>query len=295
MILLTGGTGQVGRSILKHENAHLFDIYAPTRSELDLSNTKSIEQCLDSRKWSAIINAGAYTSVDLAENEPILAEYVNVRAPKQLAKYCFEHSIPLIHLSSDYVFSGCSKQPYNELDVPAPLNVYGSTKRNGELVILESKCKFIILRTAWVVSPYGKNFIKTILRLAEERDEIRVVSDQYGCPTGAHDLATVLLSIVEKLKSNPEAPTGIYHCTNEGKTSWANLARFIMDQSSLAGGPTASIIDIHSTDYPTLAIRPQYSCLSTKKIGLEWEIVMRNWQDMVAETVRSILALKRMP
>ena len=289
MILLTGGTGQVGRSILSQVQAHHEPFFAPSRSELDLSDPQSLQRVLESRNWTAIINAGAYTAVDQAESEPLLAEAINANAPAIMARFCKEHAIPLIHFSTDYVFAGDASLPYHEDAGTAPLGVYGTSKLAGEQTILASHARAVILRTSWVVSPYGKNFIKTMLRLAQDRDEIRVVADQYGCPTGAQDLASVVLSILPRLMSDQNAPTGIYHCCNQGETTWAGLARMVIEASAGLGGPKARIIDISTADYPTPAQRPHYSRLSCDRLQKDWEITLRAWQPMVADIVAALL------
>jgi dTDP-4-dehydrorhamnose reductase len=289
MILLTGGTGQVGCSILAKVQAHHGPFFAPARMELDLSDPQSIQRVLESRDWTAIINAGAYTAVDQAESEPLLAEAINSNAPAILARFCQKHAIPLIHFSTDYVFAGDVSSPYHEDADTAPLGVYGKSKLAGEQAIFASNDRAMILRTSWVVSPYGKNFIKTMLRLAQDRDEIRVVADQYGCPTGAQDLASVVLSILPRLMSDQNAPTGIYHCCNQGETTWAGLARMVIEASAGLGGPKARIIDISTADYPTPAQRPHYSRLSCDRLQKDWEITLRAWQPMVADIVAALL------
>ena len=292
MILLTGGSGQVGRSLLAHAHINTLPVFAPTRAELDLSDSQSIARSLASRPWSAIINAGAYTAVDQAENEPALADAINAKAPALLADYCKAQMIPMVHFSTDYVFSGDKPSAYSETDDRAPLGVYGQTKCDGEQAVLASGCKAVVLRTAWVVSPYGKNFVKTMLRLAQQRDAIRVVADQYGCPTGATDLADGVMSILPRLMQDSSAPQGLYHCSNRGDTTWAGLARAVMAASARLGGPIATIIDITTADYPTPAKRPQNSRLSCEKLQREWGIKMRPWQDMIADTVAVLLPEK---
>lgn len=296
MILLTGGNGQVGRSILAQAQAqaqaHHGPFIAPLRSELDLSDQQSLQHVLESQDWTAIINAGAYTAVDQAESEPLLAEAINAKAPSVLARFCHERAIPLIHFSTDYVFAGDASSPYTEDADTAPLGVYGASKLAGEQAILAYPYRAVILRTAWVVSPFGKNFITTMLKLAQDRDEIRVVSDQFGCPTGASDLASVVLSVLPHLMSGQNTLTGIYHCCNQGDTTWADLARLVMEESARLGGPKARIIDIATADYPTPAKRPRYSRMSCDRLQRDWNITLRPWQPMVAEIVALLLQKK---
>ena len=289
MILITGGTGQVGRSLRAHDSARSLCFVAPLRTELDLSNAQSIRDYLDAHSFTAVINAGAYTAVDQAESEPELAMAINGHAPALLAEYCKARNIPLIHISTDYVFSGDKSLPYDESDVTSPLGVYGRTKLKGEEAVIASGCNSVILRTAWVVSRYGKNFIKSMLRLAKERDEIRVVNDQYGCPTGAQDLADVVLSILPRLITGEARLQGVYNCTNSGNATWADLARVVMSTSAKMDGPSASIINIATADYPTPAKRPKNSRLICEKLKQNFDIEMRPWQGMVEDIVAVLL------
>ena len=289
MILITGGSGQVGRSLLSQEAVLPLPCVAPSSRDLDLADLQSITHYLQKNKLSAIINAGAYTAVDQAESEPDRAKAINTDAPAMLADYCKANHIPLIHISTDYVFSGDKKTPYNEQDETYPLGVYGQTKLAGEQAIFASGCRAVIVRTAWVVSPFGKNFIKAMLRLAAMREEISVVADQRGCPTGAQDLAGAVLAIASRLLRNKDCPTGLYHCSNEGETTWADLARFVMTESAHLNGPSAIIKNITTTEYPTPARRPINSRLSCIKLKQDFGLEMRPWQDMVKEVVSAIL------
>jgi dTDP-4-dehydrorhamnose reductase len=289
MILLTGGSGQVGRSLLFQQAVLPLPCVAPSSRDLDLAYPQSIAHYLQSNTLSAIINAGAYTAVDQAESNPDRAKAINADAPEMLADYCKVHDIPLIHISTDYVFAGDKKTPYNEQDETDPLGVYGQTKLAGEQAILSSGCRAVILRTAWVVSPFGKNFIKTMFRLADMREEISVVADQKGCPTGAQDLAGAVLGIASRLIRNKDCPIGLYHCTNQGETTWADLARFVMTESAHLNGPSVIIRNITTTEYPTPARRPLNSRLSCIKLKEDFAIEMRPWQDMVKEVVSAIL------
>ena len=289
MILLTGGTGQVGRSLLALTPFAQCPLVAPSRRDLDLSSEQSINQYLENNNILAIINSGAFTAVDDAEKDPKNAYAVNAIAPGMFANYCKTHNRPLIHISTDYVFAGNKKTPYSENDATGPINVYGQTKLDGERAILASGCHALILRTSWIVSVYGKNFIKTMLRLAQNRDEIRVVADQQGCPTGAADLAHVISIILTKILEKKASHQGIYHCTQTGQTTWAQLARTVMDISSGLGGPSAKIIDIETSDYPTPAKRPLQSRLTCKKLERDFGIVLRPWQDMVEDVVKVLL------
>ena len=293
MILITGGSGQVGRSLLSQQAVLPLPCVAPSSRDFDLADRQSITHYLQSNTLSAIINAGAYTAVDQAESNPDRAKAINADAPEMLADYCKVHDIPLIHISTDYVFAGDKKTPYNEQDETDPLGVYGQTKLAGEQAILSSGCRAVILRTAWVVSPFGKNFIKTMLRLADMREEISVVADQKGCPTGAQDLAGAVLGIASRLIRNKDCSIGLYHCTNQGETTWADLARFVMAESAQLNGPSAIIKSITTAEYPTPANRPLNSLLSCRKLKQDFGLEMRTWQDMVKEVVAAILNNER--
>ena len=289
MILLTGGTGQVGRSLLALAQAQSLPLVAPTRDALDLADPRSIAAYLARQPWSAIVNAGAYTAVDQAEQDQQQAEAINAGAPGQLAAYCQDHAIPLLHLSTDYVFSGDKPSPYLETDATAPLGVYGQSKCNGETAILATACRAAIVRTAWVVSPYGKNFIKTMMRLAQQREEIQVVADQHGSPTGAPDLAQALLVILTRMLHDPQCPGGLYHATNHGETTWAGLARKVMQVSAQRGGPSARIVEIGTEAYPTAAKRPKNSRLNCDRLQQDWGITLRPWPLMVEDCVTALL------
>ena len=289
MILITGGSGQVGRSLLLHQAVLPLPCVAPSSRDFDLADRQSITHYLQNNKLSAIINAGAYTAVDQAETDADRAKAINTDAPEMFAYYCKANHIPLIHISTDYVFSGDKKTAYNEQDETDPLGVYGQTKLSGEQAILASGCRAVIIRTAWVVSPYGKNFIKTMLRLAETREEISVVADQKGCPTGAQDLADAVLVITSRLLRDKDCATGLYHCINQGETTWADLARFVMAKSAQLNGPSVIIKNITTAEYPTPANRPLNSRLSCIKLKQDFGLEMRPWQDMVTEVVAAIL------
>jgi dTDP-4-dehydrorhamnose reductase len=203
-LLVTGGTGQVGTGIAE-ANRGRFDIVAPGRSELDLGNPTSIEKFVDARTWSAIINSGAYTAVDKAESDEAAAFAINGEAPGVIARLAARRGIPLLHVSTDYVFDGAKDLPYSEDDSVAPLGIYGASKEAGERAVRAAGGRHIILRTAWVVSPWGNNFVKTMLRLGAEREQLGVVADQIGCPTSAADIAETLLTLTERLLAKPEA------------------------------------------------------------------------------------------
>ena len=233
-ILLTGGTGQVGQAVLHHAEGRGLDIVAPNRAQMDLTNVRSIADMVASRPWSAVINCAAYTAVDRAETDAELAEQVNAVAPAVLAAETAKQAIPITHVSTDYVFDGNKGAPYTEEDAVNPLGVYGRTKEMGESAVRTRNPRHAIIRTAWVVSAGGANFINTMIRLASERPEVSVVNDQIGCPSSALDIAETLLVVAEHL---PEQ-CGTWHFVNSGDASWHDLAARIFANMDQRGLPT---------------------------------------------------------
>lgn len=279
-ILVTGGTGQVGTALRELAPRFGVELAAPGRDELDLASPPSIEAMLQSRDWGAVINCAAYTAVDKAESEPDAAFALNAVAPEILALETFARGLRLLHVSTDYVFDGTKAGPYTENDPVAPLGVYGASKEAGERGVRAANPDHIILRTAWVVSPWGHNFVKTMLRLGAERDQLRVVADQHGCPTSATDIAETLLTILTK-----GGPAGTYHFVNSGDATWCDLARFVIDRAGFG----AKVEAIATADYPTPAKRPANSRLSTRKIQDTFGISPRPWQDAIGDVIDQLV------
>lgn len=275
-ILVTGGSGQVGTELKALASDFQVEIIAPSRAEFDLSSSCAIDRYLDREPVTAIINCAAYTAVDKAESEPELAFEVNAAAPELIAKEAAARGVPLLQVSTDYVFDGGKDGPYVEDDVVGPIGVYGASKLEGERVIRACHPEAVILRTAWVVSPHGHNFVKTMLRLGAERKQLRVVDDQRGCPTSARDIAHALLTMAAR-----PGTRGTYHFVNGGEASWCELARFIFART----GMDVEVEPISTADYPTPARRPANSRLSTAKLTQELGIVPRPWQEAVGEVV----------
>ena len=288
LILVTGGSGQVGTGIVQ-ANRGRFEIIAPPRGELNLADRNSIEAMLDARDWSAIINSGAYTAVDKAESEKDAAFAINGEAPGIIAKAAAGRGIPLLHVSTDYVFDGSKDSFYNEDDPVAPLGVYGASKEAGERAVRDAGGSHLILRTAWVVSPWGNNFIKTMLRLGAEREKLGVVADQIGCPTSAADIAETLLALTERLLSGKNAPTGTYHFVNAGQASWHDLATHVFKRAAQHGRAAPKVDTITTADYPTPAKRPANSRLATDKIARDFDIAPRPWQDAIDDILKTLL------
>lgn len=272
-ILLTGVTGQVGQE-LQRTLAPLGDVIGVDRQTIDLAQAIAIRQIISEVKPDAIVNAAAYTAVDKAETEAELAKSINVIAPTILAESAQQLGATLIHISTDYVFDGRKNTPYTEKDATNPVNVYGESKLAGEEGIRQNCDRHIIIRTAWVYGAHGKsNFVKTMLRLGAERDELRVVADQVGSPTWAQDIAFAIaqmISLDHPITPSPHpVPTGTYHFTNSGVASWYDFAVAIFEEARKLGFPlkVQRVVPITTAEYPTPAQRPAYSVLSCQKIA----------------------------
>ncbi len=290
-ILITGGTGQVGMALSRMDWPKGNYLYMPGSDELDLSDEVAILDYLEaSAPFGAIINCAAYTAVDKAESEPGLATAINADAPFHLACYAADNDIPFVHVSTDYVFDGAKDAPYTEEDPTGPLGAYGASKLAGEEAVLSSGAKAVIVRTAWVLSPQGQNFIRTMLKLGRERDEVGVVADQIGCPTNAADIAEALQTIILRLLAHKKAPTGIYHFVNAGETSWHGLAEYVFARAARAGLKTPKLNAITTADYPTPAKRPANSRLDTAKISRDFAIQPRKWQEAVDDILDILIS-----
>jgi dTDP-4-dehydrorhamnose reductase len=291
-ILLTGKDGQVG--IALHKKLLSFgEVLATGRHELDLSNSDVIRAFIDKNKPDIIINTAAYTQVDKAESEKLLAHQINAVAPQVLAEKASELDIPIIHFSTDYVFDGLKHEPYSEVDKANPQSFYGQTKWEGEEAIRQNK-KHIILRTSWVFSSHGQNFLKTILKLIQEKTSLNVVSDQIGTPTSSEVLADVTYKIVEAIFNNPNFKYfGTYHITLDDETNWYRYACFIIDEASRLGFETLitskGIKPISSDSYPTLAKRPMNSRLDNTKIKKTFMLELPHWKEEVKRILKDLI------
>ncbi|WP_116090817.1 dTDP-4-dehydrorhamnose reductase [Sphingomonas crusticola] len=284
-ILVTGGSGQVGSALLRLAPSDM-EMVAPGRAELDLADHAALTALVQSRPWAAVVNSAAYTAVDRAEHDVVAAWQTNALAPAALAAATAAAGIPIIQLSTDYVFDGSAPGFYEEQDPVAPLGVYGASKEGGEQAVRTANPRHIILRTAWVVSATGSNFVKTMLRLGAERPELRVVADQDGCPTSADDIARTISSILGQLQSGPY---GTYHFVNAGEANWHQLAEAVFARAARHGRATPSILPIATSDYPTPAARPANSRLATAKIARDFGIRPRPWQVAVDEIVDALV------
>lgn len=287
-VLITGGNGQVGRALMAAAWPRGFRLSAPDRHELDLASPASVSAGFAKGRFDAVINAGAHTAVDRAEDEVAAAFAANALGPAVLADLCRMADVPLIQVSTDYVFDGRKAAPYAEDDATGPLGIYGASKLAGEMAVLKGAPRSVVVRTAWVISTGQGNFLTTMLGLARDRDVLRVVDDQHGAPTSAQDLATVLRDVTLRLIRDTAAPTGLYHFTNAGQTHWAGLAREIFAQSARRGGPSAHVEGIRTADYPMRAPRPANSRLSCDRLMRDYGVTPRPWGEAVADILREL-------
>ncbi len=285
-VLITGGSGQVGRALVAAAQAQAVDIWAPTRHELDLLDVEALTRTVQDGKWRAVINCAAYTAVDRAEAEPAFAEAVNARAPAALAQATSRANIPIIHVSTDYVFDGEKDAPYHEADPVNPLNVYGKTKAAGEdAVRAGNPDKHMIIRTAWVLSATGSNFLNTMVRLGGEKPTVGVVDDQVGCPTSADDIAQALLTVL----IHHQGPAGTWHFVNQGEITWHGLAAYIFAETKRRGLPTPNLQAIPTSSYPTAAQRPANSRLCTDRFAGDFGYQPRPWTGAVHDILNTRL------
>lgn len=274
-ILISGHTGQVARELQLALSKH--ELVSLGRQAFDLSHPDSLRETILRERPALVINAAAYTAVDQAEQERELAFAINAEAPGVMADACFELDIPLIHYSTDYVFDGSKATPYREADTPCPLSVYGASKAAGEQALRISGCDHLILRTSWVYSQYGRNFLLTMQRLLQEREELSVVDDQIGAPTWAGSIASATAELIDKWQQGRHH-WGTYHLTCQGETSWFGFASAIAEHLRAAGRPCARLRPIPSSEYPTPAQRPLNSRLDGERLEQTWQIRLPDWR-----------------
>lgn len=285
-ILVTGANGQLGTELRNitadSRNRYIFsDVISLPGVEtvnLDITNIEAIRIICESERIDVIVNCAAYTNVDKAEDDTQMAMLINSTAAGNLARVAGERGATLIHISTDYVFNGRTAIPYKEDHPTAPLGVYGSTKLAGEKEIEKSGCRWIILRTAWLYSPYGRNFVKTMRQLTAERDSLKVVFDQVGTPTYARDLASLIATIIDRGMLDR---TGIYHFSNEGAVSWYDFAKAICELC----GNTCDIKPCHTGEYPTKAVRPHFSVFDKTKVKETFGIAIPYWKDSLKDCI----------
>lgn len=279
-ILILGHQGMLGRELVRYFKAADFNVVGRGRPEVDITEASSIERVLKTNEPALLINAAAYTAVDRAESEAEAAFRVNGQAPAHLAAACQAADIPVIHFSTDYVFDGQSTRPYGEDDRVKPLGIYGQSKWQGEVAIRQRHPKHLIIRTAWLYGHYGPNFVATILRLARERHELRVVDDQHGSPTWTGDIANALVTICQRLlQPDRPQPWGTYHLCGGGQTTWHAFAQAILEEARPYEPFVAQCVrPIPTAEYPTPAQRPANSVLNCGKIQAAFDITLRPWQ-----------------
>ena len=291
-ILVTGAKGQIGSELISHGQEMGFQMIAASHSKLDITIAEAVNRYISSQNPDIVINGASYTAVDKAEDEYELAYAINGDGPAHLAKACAKSEIPLLHISTDYIFDGTNKDPYHEDDCPNPMGVYGKSKLAGEIAVKSILKQHFILRVAWVFGATGNNFVHTMLSMGRERDELKVVADQYGCPTWSEDIARVLLTIAERYQKREIIPWGTYHYAGEPVTTWFNFAQAIFAETSILGMLEKSprVKAISTEEYPTKLKRPKNTALNCQKIqGLiaipqpDWHIglsnVLLNWKN----------------
>lgn len=290
--VVTGLTGQVVSALVERADLRPdVEILPIGRPDLDLADPETIEKALLVAKPDVIISAAAYTAVDQAETDEAAAFVVNAVAVGEIGKVAKGLGIPVVHLSTDYVFDGKKATPYGETDSVNPLGVYGRSKLEGERLLAAASDDYVILRTAWVYSPFGKNFLRTMLRLARDRDTLNVVADQYGNPTSALDIADAVLLVVQNLLASRNVNLrGIFHMTGSGEASWADFATEIFRVSNAQGGPVAKVTPIPSSDYPTPARRPANSRLNCSKLASIHNVRLPDWKSSTATVVSRLLS-----
>ena len=290
-ILVFGAQGQLARSLFAVEERADVALVCAHRPETDLMKPASLGAAIARHSPDYVINAAAYTQVDRAESEQDMAYAVNGAAVECMAGECAARDIPLIHISTDYVYDGSKDAPYSEDDATGPAGIYGLSKLAGEEALRASGCRHVILRTAWVFSPYGQNFVKTMLRLAETRDQLDVVCDQSGCPTYAPHLAAGIFRIIDKLSdSRPsQGLWGTYCMAGGGETNWSGFAEEIFACSARLGGPVARVNPIPASAYPTPARRPANSRMNCGRLDAAFGIRLPHWREGTAQCVHSLL------
>jgi len=288
-ILVTGANGQLGNEIRRIcRNFPGLEFIFTDVDMLDITNPDAVSVFMEASRPAIVVNCAAYTNVDGAEENVKNVRKINALAPQVLAAACAMQDAFLIHISTDYVFDGESAEPYTEEDITNPISVYGSSKLEGEEKIRTVFDNYLIIRTSWMYSEYGHNFVRSILSLARERETLNVVNDQFGSPTYARDLANCIIDIIIKSILNPKAYLpGIYHYANQGSCSWYELAQEILN---IAGIKTCKLIPVTTEQYPAVAKRPQYSVLDTTKVRTSFGIGIPNWRDSLRECLSTILS-----
>ena len=290
-LIVTGTQGQVARALIERGAAQEIEIVAIGRPELDLADPDGVARALAAVEGDAIINAAAYTAVDKAESEEDLATRINGAGAGAVARVAAARGLPLLQLSTDYVFDGSSERPYREDDEVGPIGAYGRSKLAGERAVVAAHPGAAIFRTAWVYSPFGANFVKTMLRLGETRPELAVVADQRGAPTSALDIADALIAAARKMRAEPDNAdlSGLFHMTGAGEAVWADFAEEIFAEAARHGRNPVAVRRISTKDYPTPASRPANSRLSNEKLARVFSIALPDWRTSTRACVARLL------
>jgi dTDP-4-dehydrorhamnose reductase len=292
-VLIFGARGQVGRELMALAAARKIATAGFSRSEASIADNYTVRSAIDTQRPAVVVNAAGYTAVDRAERDVEAATAANVTGPAILAAACADAGVPLIHLSSAYVFDGLKKTPYVETDRVNPLGVHGRTKAEGETKVREATKRHVILRSSWIYGVYGRNFLRTTMRLAGEREELKMVADQYGCPTASLDLAEAILVVIRRLVDKPNT-SGTFHFAGAGRTSWLGFAEEIVRRQALFTGRTPKVTAISTTEYPSAAKRPSNCELDSSKFATTFGYRARPWQERVAEVVAQLSARARL-
>ena len=288
-ILITGGRGQLGRELFKECQTKGFEVLAPSHHQMDITDNKAVKNFIDLHQPFCVINAAAYTQVDKAENEKSLAFAINKTGCTNLAQICAKNEIPLFQVLTDYVFDGQKNTPYHESDPISPLGVYGCSKAAGETEVRSNLKEHIILRTSWLYGVHGQNFVKTMLKLTETKEKIRVVSDQYGSPTSAGDLSKTILAMVDKWRQQSAMAWGTYHYCGQGFVSWYEFAETIIELARWYGKvKTNRVESITTADYSTKAKRPAFSALDCNLIKKKFGIYPKPWRESLKSTIQRL-------
>jgi dTDP-4-dehydrorhamnose reductase len=292
-LVVTGTQGQVVRALVEHAPVAGVEVVTVGRPSLDLLQPAGILPALRAARPAVIVNAAAYTAVDLAESHAAEAQAINATAAGEVARAAATLGVPVVHVSTDYVFDGSLDRPYREDDPTSPIGEYGRSKLLGEHAVAAATQDHAILRTAWVYSPFGKNFVRTMLTLAASREEINVVADQHGSPTSAHDIADGVIKVARNLKVDKSAGLrGVFHMTAQGETVWAEFAEAIFALSGAAGGPSARVKRIPTSDYPTPARRPANSRLDNTRIARLHGVVLPHWRDGLKQCIARLVPVE---
>lgn len=288
-ILLTGSMGQLGQEVQKAGINAGLDIVSMDLPEIDITDYENLDRIFSGLKPLIVINAAAYTAVDLAETQKNICHAVNVDGTANLTRLCGKNNAQLIHISTDYVFDGSGNRPYRENDPVSPVNIYGHSKAEGEKAVLDEAGRHIILRTSWLYGRYGNNFVKTMLRLGQEKKTIGVVNDQFGCPTCAYDLAEVIIVIVKRLLEGKTNNSGIYHYCGNGITTWYEFALSIFQIAGELGlSNVPSVTPITTSQFPTAAKRPLYTVLDCSEIKKYFGVELKPWRQSLKKTIHQI-------